>query len=341
MSSEDIIHVSEDTPGYMRKRWGRGFVYLDESKKKVDDSEVLDRIRQLVIPPAWEDVWICVYDCGHIQATGLDERGRKQYIYHPVWSQMRQKNKFSRLLHFGEKLPEVRRRIDADLRKHGWPKARALALAVTLLDEYYFRIGNHQYARQNDSYGLTTLRRKHIAEEGNRLHISYIGKSRKLRNISVRNRRLVRLIREISELPGYEIFRYQYEGKKTKKLNSADVNEYLRELFEDQVTAKTFRTWGGTCLAIGYYEDAWQAVDENPRKKFEPTLVKNVARSLGNTVAICRKYYIHPFVKAELEKRNLDQYMQKARKRYENEEELDEKEKLVLTILRSKACEQS
>ena len=240
-----LVYVSSfDREGFKREKTNDGFKYLDLQGKPVRDKAILKRIDELVIPPIWEDVWICKNAKGHVQAIGYDLKGRKQYIYHPKWSEYRQQNKFSQLPLFAERLPIIRERVAADLRKRGWPKERVLALTVKMLDEYYLRIGNLNYKRSNETYGLTTLRRKHLNDNGKSLSLTYKAKSGKYRNVSVSNPTLAKLIRETSDLPGYEVFRYIDEDGKSQTIDSSDVNEYIKELSEGDFTAKVFRTWG-------------------------------------------------------------------------------------------------
>ena len=291
----NLIHVSDEEPGYTRIYAGKKALYLDEQGSEIADRRVLDRIQQLVIPPQWQDTWICKLDNGHLQCTGRDDRQRKQYLYHPDWMEFRQQNKFARVAEFGQALPQLRARINTYLKSSGYPKEKVLAIAVKLLDLHYLRIGNDFYRNENDTYGLTTLRRKHLDREGDVLKLSYKAKSNKYRNISVTNRKLVKLLSEINELPGYEVFRYQ-ESRDRIPIDSSDVNAFIRQLSHDQFSAKDFRTWGGTVSAVEAYPEALQEVAQNPRKQLEAAIVRRVAKRLGNTVATAREYYIHPSI---------------------------------------------
>ncbi len=334
---EDLVYVGDGYPGILRKRVGKGFVYLDKKGKKVDKKRVLDRIAQLVIPPMWEKVWICKDAKGHLQVTGYDARGRKQYIYHPDWVSYRQLSKYGRLEEFGKKLPQIRKALERDLRKKGWPREKVLALTVMMLDEYYIRIGNKHYERENKTYGLTTLRRKHIVEEDGRLYLWYMAKSGKERKLRVESRRLVNLIKKASELPGYEIFKYQDKAGGYHRVRSRDVNDYLMEISGESFTAKDFRTWGGTVLALDHLEESLALVKETTNRKLEPTIVKKVAEVLGNTVAVCRQYYIHPKVMQVLLDGKLARYQKLKLKRIDDPDELSENEQTVLKILGSKS----
>ncbi len=290
-----LLYICQNTAGYIRVKNGKGFYYQNENGKRITDKKILQRINDLVIPPAWENVWICKKRNGHLQATGRDEKGRKQYLYHPKWSEHFNSEKFNSLLYFGKNLPKIRKRVNADLRKHKWVKNKVIALAIKVMDELFLRVGNKRYMKENDTYGLTTLRKKHLKEDSTGLTIKYKAKSGKLRLINVNHPTLIKLLKKCSELPGYEIFRYA-EGGKFHPLESQDINEYLREITGHDITAKSFRTWGGTVLAVKMEPLARKICEENPRRKFETTLLKLVAKELNNTVAVCRKYYVHPEV---------------------------------------------
>jgi len=290
-----LVYVTDEIPGFTRLTEGERIVYLDELGAEIADRPIIERIENLVIPPNWEDTWICKLENGHLQCTGRDERNRKQYLYHSDWMAFRQQSKFSKLKEFGELLPGMRRKINENLNLSGYPKNKVLAIAVKLLDLHYLRIGNDFYLSENETYGLTTLRRRHLEENGNKLELSYKAKSNKYRNISVENRKLVKLLKEVNELPGYEVFRYK-EGGERKRIDSSEVNEFIRSLSDENFSAKDFRTWGGTVSALEVYPEAKKEVDENPRKQLEPAIVRRVARILGNTVATAREYYIHPKV---------------------------------------------
>lgn len=334
-----LVHISDEASGICRKKRGKGFYYCDAEKNKITDQETIDRIKKLAIPPMWKNVWICPKPNGYLQAVGYDAKNRKQYIYHPKWVDYRQTTKFNQLLEFGIHLPIIRAAVKKDLRKKGWPKEKVLALAIMLLDEYYLRIGNEQYQIENGTYGLTTLRRKHLMENGGILEISYRSKSGQYRNISVKNKRLIKLIKQTAELPGYEVFRY-LEGGQSKKIDSHDVNEYLREITQHDFSAKNFRTWGGTLQAVTHFEEALEACQQNSKLKLDACVVKKVAEKLGNTVAVCREYYIHPRVLEVLKNQKLDQFRQQPLPSSVSVESLSESEQLILRIL-NKYCKKS
>jgi DNA topoisomerase I len=295
-SSRQLLYVSDEDPGYGRKKWGRGHRYFDQSGNTINKALLEERLKALRIPPMWENVWICSRPDGHLQVTGYDEKGRKQYLYHPLWQEYRSRHKFDKLLEFGMALPQIRERIAKDLCRQNWPKEKVLALVVSLLDETYVRIGNQAYLKENKTYGLTTLRRKHLSLEGSRAVFCYRAKSGVQQTVSVHNPRLVRLVQQCNELPGHELFRYYEKGGSGISVNSSDVNQYLKEISGEDFSSKNFRTWGGTVTAIERLEEAGQEVAENPRKELLATVIKKVAERLGNTEAVCREYYIHPYV---------------------------------------------
>lgn len=289
--SVGLRYYSDDSPGYARKRSGRGFRYLDVDGNRLDDPEALARIKSLAIPPAWRDVWICPSPRGHLQASGRDAKGRKQFIYHPDWSAHRGETKFQRLKEFGRTLPKIRERVEADLRRHGLPREKVLAALVRLLETTLIRIGNRKYALQNGSFGLTTLRTGDAEVTETKLRFQFRGKSGKYHDISLTDRRLARVVRKSQELPGETLFQYLSENGEPCEVKSEDVNEYLREVTGADFTAKDFRTWVATVEAIALFREIV------PKSKAEINqVVKMVATRLGNTPAVCRTSYIHPAV---------------------------------------------
>ncbi len=297
-----LIYVSDEVPGFTRKKRGRGFTYLDTEEKKITSAAILQRIKALVVPPAWTDVWICPLANGHLQSTGIDVKNRKQYIYHPDWVAYRKHNKFKKLASFGKFLPKIRQKVERDLRRQGWPREKVLALIVYLMDRYYFRVGQRRYAKENNSYGVTTLRRKHLHQTTESLVIKYVGKSGKPRKVKIEDRSITRRIRQLSELPGYEIFKYQNAQNQLQSIDASDINDYLREITGEDITAKDFRTWGGTKLSLAYYEEVCSEVWRHKGRKFETSLVRKVSQNLGNTISVCREYYIHPKILDLLQK---------------------------------------
>ena len=295
-ASAQLRYVSDERPGIRRLRRGGGFRYLDSEGRPVRDLATLRRIKSSAIPPAWTDVWICPLAHGHIQAVGRDARGRKQYRYHARWRETRDQNKYARLIEFGRALPRIRRRVEEDLGRPHLPREKVLAAVVRLLETTLIRVGNEEYARENHSYGLTTLRSKHVTVEGATLRFEFRGKGGKRHAVDLADRRLARVVRHCQELPGHELFQYVDDEGQPQVVDSADVNEYLRQVGGGEFTAKDFRTWGGTVLAA--LALASQSASGEPRrvKRELAEGVAEVARHLGNTVAICRKCYIHPAV---------------------------------------------
>ncbi len=285
-----LRYVSDGAPAIRCRRAGKGFVYLDAKGRRVADRETLKRIRSLVIPPAWTDVWICASVDGHIQATGRDAKGRKQYKYHADYREAREQSKYEHLFEFAEALPTIRAKVAEHMSLRGLPREKVLATVVHLLETTLIRVGNDEYARTNQSYGLTTLKNKHVAVEGSEVRFQFAGKSGKQWSLSMRDRRVARIIRACQELPGQDLLQYFDEDKQLRAISSGDVNAYLREIAGRDITAKDFRTWAGTVLMARFLSSATQA------KRAISAAVKKVAAALGNTVAVCRKSYIHPAI---------------------------------------------
>ena len=291
-----LRYVSDEQPGYSRKPRGDEFEYFDTDAKPIRDETRLLRIRRLAIPPAYHDVWICPSPNGHIQATARDARGRKQYRYHERWREARDENKYDRMLAFGHALSKIRRRVNKDMGLRELPRNKVLATVVHLLGRTFIRIGNEEYARENKSFGLTTMRNGHVDVKGARLRFSFRGKSGVKHEVDVDDRRLANIIRKLQDLPGQEVFQYKDEAGEVRNVTSQDVNDYLREITGEEFTAKDFRTWAGTVLtamalsACGPFENTTQA------KKNIKAAIAAVAKILGNTPTICRKCYIHPVV---------------------------------------------
>jgi DNA topoisomerase-1 len=291
-----LRYVLDDRPGITRRRQGKGYSYFDPLGRLITDRATRQRLNGLVIPPAWTEVWISPYKNGHILATGRDEKGRKQYIYHPRWEALRNENKFQRLLLFAAALPEIRARVDQDLRRHGLPRERIVAALVRLLEKTLMRVGNREYVRQNNSFGLTTLQMEHLELSGSRLRFQFRGKSGKWHEIDVEDPRAARVIRQCQELPGQELFQYLDDEGQNRAVGSSDINDYLRAITGRDFSAKDFRTWGGTIRAIQALREIGPATSEKEKKAAMMAAVKQVAGQLGNTTTVCRKYYIHPAV---------------------------------------------
>ena len=292
----DLRYVNDDEAGITRKRSGRGFIYSAPSGERVHDRATLERIKTLAIPPAWTDVWICADPDGHLQATGRDAKGRKQYRYHERWREVRDQTKFERMVAFGEALPRIRERVQADLALRGLPREKILAAVVQLLGSTFIRIGNPEYARDNESYGLTTLHDDHVEISGSTMHFEFRGKSGKDHAIDLKDRRLAKIIRRSQDIPGEQLFQYIGDDGAYHPITSSDVNAYLREISGADFTAKDFRTWGGTTLALLELAGFDPCDDEKIARKNINAMIKTVAETLGNTVAVCRKYYIHPAI---------------------------------------------
>ena len=304
-----LRYVSDRQPGYRRQRRGKGFTYQDWKGQTVTDPKVRERINTLVIPPAWKEVWICRYDTGHIQAVGRDEAGRKQYIYHPEWAKVRDQVKYSKLLRFGEALPDLRQKVAADLRQRKLTRTKVTALVIALMEQTLIRIGNEEYARNNDSYGLTTLLDDHVHfDDKSSVTFEFRGKSGKEHEIALRDRRLAKLVKECQELPGQRLFQYYDEDGDLVALTSTDVNDYLREATGFDFTAKDFRTWGGTILAARVLNECGCAESATATKKQITAAVKQVAQALGNTPTVCRQSYIHPAIFEAYEQKQLPDF---------------------------------
>jgi DNA topoisomerase-1 len=291
-----LRYVNDAMPGIRRRRAGKGFTYLDSTGRRITDRATLARIRSLAVPPAYTDVWISPQANGHIQATGRDARGRKQYRYHPRWRDVRDETKFGRMLAFSQALPRIRKQVEQDLSRPGLPREKILATVVRLLELTGIRVGNDEYARNNHSFGLTTLREDHVEVSGSTMRFDFRGKSGKVHRVSLSDRRLARIVARCQSLPGEELFQYEDDDGVHQTIGSSDVNDYLRKIAGDDFTAKDFRTWSGTLLATGALEELGPASSEREAKATIVTAIDRVAERLNNTRAICRKYYVHPVI---------------------------------------------
>jgi DNA topoisomerase-1 len=291
-----LRYVSDASSGLARKPFGRGFRYVRPDGAALRDRETLVRIRSLAIPPAWRDVWICPRDDGHLQATGRDARGRKQYRYHRRWREARDETKYGRMIAFAKALPRIRRRVMRDLSRPGLPREKVLAVVVRLLEMTFIRIGNEEYARDNESFGLTTLRERQVRIEGTTLRFRFRGKSGVQHDIELTDRRLAAIVRRMHDLPGEELFQYVDEQDETRAIESADVNDYLRESAGAEFTSKDFRTWAGTLLCARALRALDAPTSETDGKRSLTQAIEGVAKLLRNTKAVCRKCYIHPAI---------------------------------------------
>ncbi len=291
-----LRYVTGDKPGIRRAPAREGFSYCSAKGEPVDDEATLKRIKALVIPPAWTDVWICPQANGHLQATGRDARGRKQYRYHAKWRTVRDEVKYERMINFGKALPAIRREVDKALTLPGMQREKMLATIVYLLEATMMRVGNEEYARTNKSFGLTTLRNRHVKVEGSAIEFKFRGKSGVYHKIHVQDRRLARIIRSTRDLPGQELFQYLGEDGEPHSIDSADVNDYLRSITGEDYTAKDFRTWSGTVLAALALQEFEKFDSETQARKNVVRAIEAVAQKLGNTPSVCRKCYVHPAV---------------------------------------------
>ena len=291
-----LRYVSDDQPGYSRKLRGKKFVYFDTEGKQIRDEVRILRLNRLAIPPAYTDVWICPSPNGHLQATGRDDRGRKQYRYHERWRETRDENKYERMVVFGEALSKIRRRVNKDLALPGLPREKVLATVVELLQRTLIRVGNEEYAKENKSFGLTTMRNRHVDVKGAKLRFRFRGKSGVPHDIDVEDRRVAKIMKKLQDLPGQEIFQYLDEGGEVHNVASDDVNEYLREITGEEFTAKDFRTWAGTVMAAMALQAQEIFENETQAKQNVKTAISAVAKMLGNTPTVCRKCYVHPAV---------------------------------------------
>jgi DNA topoisomerase-1 len=333
-----LRYVSDKRPGITRERVGDEWRFFGVNGQEITDEKVLERIRKLGIPPAWTEVWICPSPNGHIQATGRDAKGRKQYRYHTRWRETRDETKYGRMIAFGEALPLIRERTERDLKLNGMPREKVLAAVVQLLEKTMIRVGNDEYARENKSYGLTTMRDKHVKVEGTEIKFKFRGKSGKDHMISLKNRRLANIVKRSRDLPGYELFQYIDENGERQDIKSEDVNEYLREITGQDFTAKDFRTWAGTVLATVALQE-YENIDSQAQvKKNIVRAVETVAERLGNTPSICRKCYIHPAVlDAYLEGSLLDVLQQRTEQEMrESIQELKPEEAAVMGLLQKR-----
>jgi DNA topoisomerase-1 len=291
-----LRYVSDATPGIRRERQADTFQYFDRQGLEITDEKELQRFKSLGIPPAWTDVWICPQPNGHLQATGRDAKGRKQYRYHPRWRATRDEAKYDRLIAFGRALPQMRARVDRDLRQPDLTREKVLAAVVRLLETTLIRVGNDEYARSNKSYGLTTMHDKHVIVDDATITFQFRGKSGKRHTITLNDRRLARIVKRCRDLPGYELFQYLDDQGQRQTIGSADVNDYLREVTGQEFTAKDFRTWAGTVLAAKALREFAPHSSPTEAKKNIVRAIERVAERLGNTPSICRKCYIHPVV---------------------------------------------
>ncbi|MHB2264228.1 DNA topoisomerase IB [Aliihoeflea sp. PC F10.4] len=331
---DDLTYVSDGEPGIRRKRAGKGYSFTLPDGSKLKAKDEIARIKALVIPPAWTDVWISPDPLGHIQATGRDQKGRKQYRYHARWSEFRDEAKYQSLVNFASALPRLRTQMESDLRRRGLPREKVLASIVWLLDNTMIRVGNPAYARDNKSFGLTTLRSRHVEVEGAKLRFAFKGKSGKEWNLKLVDRRMARILKDILDLPGQHLFQYRDEDGERRMVHSQDVNAYIRDATGEEFSSKHFRTWGGTTSATALFATVELPQTKREIAKVLNSLIDKVAARLGNTRAVCRSCYIHPRVVDSWSAGKLVEELAEARKRFRKPlDGLDEEEMLVLRWL--------
>ncbi|TYP92464.1 DNA topoisomerase-1 [Sphingobacterium allocomposti] len=311
-----LRYVSCAGNGYRRLNDGQDVYYADQNGTRITNEQTLKRIRSLVIPPAWQNVWICPSPNGHLQATGIDAKGRKQYRYHPKWALLRSEKKFTQLVDFGKRLPLLKNRIKKDLRKRTFDRDKVCALAVAIMGETSFRAGNRAYEKANGSYGLTTLRNKHAKQvDTNRIFFKFIGKKGVLQQTYLKEKSLVKLLMQVKEIPGQRLFQYYDADGTVKQLESGDINNYLKEAMSLDVTCKNFRTWNGCLLALTGMVEMPLPATLTERKKNMLHVIDKVAQTLGNTRAVTKSHYIHPCILSEYEQQNLDSWIRYHQKR--------------------------
>ena len=336
--SAGLRYLGDDAPGITRRRTGKHFRYVDAHGRVVRDEAVLRRIRALAIPPAWEKVWISTAANGHLQATGRDVKGRKQYRYHPRWREVRDETKYHRMLSFAGVLPRVRARIDEDLKRPGLPQEKVVATVVSLLEATLIRVGNEEYARDNHSYGLTTLEDRHVEVTGATLRFRFRGKSGVPHDVDLRDRRLAAIVRKCQELPGHELFHYVDDSGATKPIESGHVNAWLHEVAGEEFTAKDFRTWAGTVHAALDLAELAPAGSSTEAKRNVAAAIKRVASRLRNTPTVCRKCYIHPAIVAGYMEGELAEALKKGSSSVHAPHALRPEERAVIAFLTTRAA---
>jgi DNA topoisomerase-1 len=333
-----LIYVSDSVPGIRRKKAGKGFCYLQPDGSLLKEKEHIQRIRRLVLPPAWDKVWICIDENGHLQATGFDTLKRKQYRYHPEWNKVRNETKYYRMLRFGEMLPEIRRHIEKDIDSPGLTQRKVLALVVSVMERTYIRIGNSAYEKLYGSYGLTTLRDKHVKTEGDSLKFCFKGKKGVYHEIALENRKLARLVKKCKDIPGQELFQYFEADGSRRPIDSGDINKYLEEITGGcDFTAKDFRTWAGTVNILKAFREIGPHGSQTEANKNIVKALDMVSKKLGNTRTVCKKYYVHPAIISAYQDGVLTHYLQELDVIEENDgvADLASEEKLVMKLLQT------
>jgi len=329
-----LVYINSTADGIKREKRGKSFVYKVGNRVLKNKAE-LKRINSLVLPPAWEDVWICALPNGHLQATGKDVKNRKQYRYHPSWNELRNKTKFYKMLELGKVLPAIRKQIQKDLLLPGLPKNKVLALVISLMEKTGIRIGNEFYEKLYGSFGLTTLKDKHVSFKSDTVKFCFRGKKGVEHTISLQSRKLSKIVQHCRDIPGKELFQYIDEDGKRQTIESGMVNEYIKEIAGGEFTAKDFRTWCGSVAAINAIKEAGSFETEKEAKKKVVEVLDKVSVQLGNTRTVCKKYYVHPTLLELYENGNIDKWMGKASANNKNENNLAEEEKVFMHILQS------
>jgi DNA topoisomerase-1 len=327
-----LVYVNDCQPGIKRIRKGNKFIYV-YGNKKVNDQEALNRIQKLVIPPAWENVWICTQENGHLQATGIDIKNRKQYKYHSLWNALRNHTKFYRLYEFGKAMPAIRKHLEKDLSRPGLPLEKVLATVVSLMEITSIRVGNSMYEKLYGSFGLTTLKDKHVKIEGAQMRFIFKGKKGVSHNISIKSKRLASIVKKCRDIPGQELFQYINENGDRKCIDSGMVNHYLKEISGEDFSAKDFRTWTGSVHALQEFKNKPISETQTETKKTIVSVLDAVASHLGNTRTVCKKYYVHPILISLYEDKKLHSYLEELDHIKTQKEELTCEEKLLMKIL--------
>ena len=333
-----LYYVNDTMPGIRRQRQGDHFIYINPDNSLVDDDPTLGRIQRMALPPAWEHVWICLKTNGYLQATGIDTKGRKQYRYHANWNAIRSETKFYRMISFGQRLPQLRQRIQQDLKQRELTKEKVIAIALSVMEQTLIRVGNATYEKEYGSYGLTTLKNRHAKVEGEVIRFSFKGKKGIYHDIKLRDRRLARLVKACRDMPGKELFQFYNEQGERRSLESGMVNTYLHETMGEEFSAKDFRTWAGTANALRLLMELEPCENEKDLKRNVNTILDEVSHRLGNTRTVCRKHYVHPQLLEAYECRDLNRYItRKNRFRQTSPYGLDSVEKLLLRFLKDQA----
>jgi DNA topoisomerase-1 len=333
-SAAHLVYVKDSDEGITRIKKGKGFAYHYKGKP-IQDTRELERIKKLVIPPAWTNVWICHSPNGHIQATGFDVRGRKQYRYHPRWSTLQQETKFHRMYEFGKALPALREQLQKDLAQPGFPESKVMAMMVSLMERTYIRVGNNGYEKLYGSYGLTTLKNKHVTVHGNIITFSFKGKKGVYHNITLKSKKFARIIKQCKAIPGSELFQYYDESGELRKVDSGQVNKYIKDCLSQDFTTKDFRTWAGTLMMFGILKLAAPCSKPTEYQKNIVEAYRQVSEKLGNTVAVCKKYYVHPGLVNLYQSSELTRFFKNDKEGKEIKSGLTPEEEVLMRVLKA------